>query len=414
MKKLIRIALIFALLPGFQMLAQNQNQDLLKSVDEVLAKVVEIRGLDPITPIQRGIKNRQEIEEYILKRFKEEYPLEDLKIEEQVLKLFKLIPENLNLHDFLIEFYTEQIAGLYDPVLKEFFIADWIPLELQKPVMAHELTHALQDQYFDLERFTSRIPGNDDEMLARAALVEGEALLIMLEYSLSPLGSSVFDIPDIRMMTESQRSLMEAQFPVFASAPEYLKETSLFPYSYGAAFLQFLLKKKEWKELEEVFKLTPVSSEQIMHPEKYRLNPDTPEVIPEVEKLPEELNLNAKPIYSNVLGEFTVYLILKQFLEPDESAQAAAGWDGDRIQLFQSQSQQTIARIETVWDSFQDAAEFKKAYENLLPLKYDGIKRETTINPRQQEVWKNESHTVILEQKTNKVVVIEAEIEQQD
>jgi len=409
MKQLKILGMILLIFSASCLFAQNQNDELLKSVDEILIKVSEIRGLSAIDPIKKGVKTRAEIEQYILKRFEEEYPTEDLKNEERLLKRLSLIPSDLDLHDLLIEFYTEQIAGLYDPKVNEFFIADWIPLELQKPVMAHELTHALQDQHFDLERFITRVPGNDDEMMAKAALIEGEALLVMLQYTLEPFGTSVFDIQDIRKMTESQRSLMEAQFPVFASAPDYLKETSLFPYTYGASFVQFLIKTSSWKDLEDVYTKTPLSTEQIIHPEKYKNDPDSPVNIPEITDLPPEFGTNPEQFYSNVLVEFTLFLVLGQFLNPEESEIASAGWDGDRVQLFESEDKKTILRLETVWDSNSDATEFFEAYKKLVGLKFDGTERLTSDNPGLSHVWKSASHTITLQQYENRVTVFETE-----
>jgi hypothetical protein len=393
--------LLISLVPA---LAQEQENILIQSADEVLKAVSEIRGLAVEAPIRKSVKSRPEIETYLLEKIESEYPAEEIRSEAALLKQLFLIPEEMDLYDFMINLLTEQVAGVYDPDSKEFFIADWIPLELQRPVIAHELTHALQDQYHDLSGLLARIPGNDDQMLAKSALVEGEALIVMIEYSLKPLGGSILNIPDIRKMTESQRSLMEAQFPTFASAPPYIQETLLFPYTYGASFLQHFLKAGSWEDVERIYSALPESTEQIIHPLKYRENPDRPTLVPEAAVA---LGKGFDQVHSNVLGEFGLFLVLGRFLDDRPAKDASSGWDGDRVQLFQNSSGVSLLRLESVWDTPSDANEFYSAYSSLIPLKYPGIKR--TREESGVSLWEDEdgSHSVRIELSDIRLVIVE-------
>ncbi len=110
---------------------------------------------------------------------------------------FGLLPKGFDLDSFMIDLLTEQVAGLYDPKAHEFYVADWIPITDQRRVMAHELTHALEDQHFEIESWVKAARPNDDSELAREAVLEGSAMAAMVEYLLQGSGRSLQDLPDI-------------------------------------------------------------------------------------------------------------------------------------------------------------------------------------------------------------------------
>ncbi len=137
---------------GFGRFRRSPLRTLLKTADAIIEQVARLRGLSPKQPIQKGVKSRAEISEYLNRHVRENYGEQQLQVEGRMLKSLGLIPDESDYRDLVMKLLTEQVGGYYDPDRKTFFIAGWLPIEQQRPVMVHELTHALQDQYFRPER----------------------------------------------------------------------------------------------------------------------------------------------------------------------------------------------------------------------------------------------------------------------
>jgi len=360
------VLLVLLLASGPASARQTSAESLLSSADEVIREVAKIRQVAIPPEFRKGVRSKEEIRSYIVKRVAEEFPRKEIEAEERLLKKLRLIPSDLDYYPFMLDLLTEQIAGFYDPEDDTLYIADWIPPELQKPVLAHEIAHALQDRIFDLETVLSPVEGNDDETLARSALIEGEGLLVMLAYNLEPFGRKLTDLNDIAAMNRAQLPLMEQEYPTFARAPNYLKETLLFPYSYGADFLMSFLRNHPWKEVDGLYRAFPISTEQVLHPEKYFDTPDLPTPVEFPEGVPE----SNRVVFQNTLGEFSLSLVLQTYLGREQSEAAAAGWDGDRVRLTEDASGAETLELVTVWDTRADAEEFLDAAMDLLRLKY--------------------------------------------
>src|SRR5258708_3794477 len=166
----------------------------------------------------------------------------------------------------LVNVLTEQVEGLYDPKAREFYIADWSPLADQRMVMAHELTHALEDQHFQIEKWVKAARPNEDAELARDAVLEGSAMAAMVDYLMLSTGRSLKDLPDFDpgMLIGDLGST-----PTLQKAPPFLKDTLIFPYIGGLSFSAAILKNKGWAALPGVFERPPVSTQQILHPALY-------------------------------------------------------------------------------------------------------------------------------------------------
>lgn len=366
-------------------LSSQDNATLMKTADEVLAEVSKLRELDVKSPVAKGVKSREEIRSYLAERIKEEYKPEELEIEGRVLKKLRLIPQDMDVYQFTMNLLTEQVAGYYDPKAKTFFIADWLSPEAQKPIMAHELTHALQDQYFDVTPFLKRIKNNDDKMLARNSILEGEAVAVMIDYMLEPMGMTFVKLPDLKQFMNMAEAMNSQEYKLFSSAPAYFKETLVFPYTSGLSFMQAYRRVHSWADVAKIYADLPDSTEQIMHPEKYMAERDEPtEVKPDT---PKQLPGNGwKSIYKNVLGEFTTQLVLKEFLDQAEAEKAAAGWDGDCVELLKNDAGQEAVVMRFVFDTDQDALEFKDAYTQLLAKKYPSP-AEASASVTQKGAW---------------------------
>ena len=231
------------------------------ATDAVLKETSELRELAILKGVKSGAQSRADIERMIIKNLDTDTTPAEMHAAEVLLKVFGLAPKAFEYRPFLIRLLTEQVAGYYDPKAQQFYLADWIELDGQKPVMAHELVHALQDQHFNLKRFEKWPKGESDAELAAHALIEGDATLAMTLYmAKNPLVALAF----IRSLGAQQAASEE-----FNQAPRALKESLLFPYEQGSAFATQLYRRGGWEMVSQAYTKLPQSTEQILHPEKY-------------------------------------------------------------------------------------------------------------------------------------------------
>ena len=226
--------------------------------------------------------------------------------------------------------------------------------------MAHELTHALQDQHFDLQRFDKWPDGDGDRELAIHALIEGDATALMIEYLMKPLGQNLMKIP--KSLLEQMNSETNAPgMEVINAAPNAIRESLTFPYGSGLGFAYDLLKVQGWEGISKAYKNLPQSTEQILHPAKYLTN-ELPLKI-ELVDVAEVLGKSWKRINFDVNGEFGYYLLLAQYLDKTIARKAAEGWGGDQFAVYENATKtQTTAVHLSRWDTANDAAKFFEAY----------------------------------------------------
>ena len=241
--------------------------EFLRAADEVLGEMSELLSLPVKWPLKKSVRSREEIRAYVVQRMKEDREPDKRYADQKALEKFGLIPKDFPLDAFLVELLTEQVAGLYDPKAHEFFIADWIPSGDQRVVMAHELTHALHDQHFNLDSWADAAKPNDDAVSARQAVLEGAAVAAMFDYNLRGTGMS------IRGMRSFNPALLvggSEDSPELAKAPPFIRDSLLFPYIEGTAFAQQVLQAGSgWSDFNRVFQNPPASTQQVMHPELY-------------------------------------------------------------------------------------------------------------------------------------------------
>ncbi len=331
--------------------------------EEVLREVTQIRKLNPLRPVKSGAQTRAEIERMIIENLNRETTPEELRTAELALKKFGLVSTDFNYRQTIINLLTEQVAGYYDPRRQEFVLADWIDLDGQRPVMAHELTHALQDQHFNLRRFQDWKKGDSDAELAAQCLVEGDATLVMEQYIQRDLKRALLFMR--AMLADGAAATKQ-----FDSAPVALRRTLTFPYEQGLTFARELWRKGGWETVSHAYKDLPASSEQILHPEKYFAREMPLKItLPDFTK---DLGKNWKRLDTDINGEWSLYLILEQYVKSDdESRRAAAGWNGDAYALYENSTTKQIAFIQlTEWDTEQDANEFYNAYIKRTERRY--------------------------------------------
>ena len=316
------------------------NADFSAAADEVLQEMSKITGLKLRTPLKKTLRSREEIHAYVIRQMDEDKNAAERYAGARSAEAFGLIPKGFNLDAFMVDLLTEQIAGLYDPKAHEFYIADWIPVEDQRMVMAHELTHALEDQYFEIEKWLKAARPNDDAELARESVLEGSAMAAMVDYILLGSGHTLRDFPT---MDPTMLAGDLADSPTMKKAPPFLKDALEFPYLAGLNFSAAVLKPAGWSGLSAVFAKPPVSTQQILHPELYSAG-KTPEAvtIPSVDK---ELGPGWVKLEDNTMGEFGWKEVLKQFLDEDRAKPAAAAWNGDRYLVYEEKQSKRLILV---------------------------------------------------------------------
>jgi hypothetical protein len=399
MKKrlILSLALIAGLSFGILALGQaDSTSELLKISDEAIQTTARLRGLEPKAPIQKGVKSREEISAFLNARVQEEYGQGELENEGRMLRKLGLIPAEMNYREFIIKLLTEQIGGMYDPEKKMLFIASWLPAEEQKPVLIHELTHALQDQYFDVARIQreDRSLNNEDRAMAHQALLEGDGLVVMLQSLLEPAKRHFSQVHDLSSISQSMMLSMQSQFPTLKSAPAFMQQSLIFPYGYGAAFLQYSWSKApSWQAVNKIYSDLPASTEQIMHPEKYFISRDEPKPVA-TGAYAAALGSGWKSVYKNVLGEFSLGLLLNLHLTEEHAQKAVTGWGGDQIVLLENTASKDAVLINTVWDTPEDSEKFFAAMDEWFRRHYPEAPR-SNVTPDGFSLNKNGEFSIL-------------------
>lgn len=329
-------------------------------VDSVLPRLEVLAGLPKRGDIQLDIQSRDAVREYIERRMREELPDDELEAVRQTYIAFGLVPTDLDLKALLVDLLTEQVVGYYDPATKKLFIVAGVPDAQVRPVLVHELVHALQDQHTNLDSLISRSRGNDRQTAAQAA-IEGHATMVMLAYLAEAQSGTPVDpraLPDIGEQIRPNLEAQNSQFPVFRRAPRVLRETLLFPYAGGAAFVQKLWRRPLESGFGDPYPAPigdrlPTSTEQVMHPDsRFVIDRDEPTEL--------TLSGGGPAIRENTLGELETAILLEEHLGPDARV-FSNGWDGDRYRLIDTGSGNVLVWF-SVWDDVGAADRFASAY----------------------------------------------------
>jgi hypothetical protein len=412
--------------------ALDRNQTIIATTAEVLKETANLRELPVLRPVTSGAQSRQQIERMLVAKLNQEVTPQEIHAIEQSLKKFGFVQRDFAYRPFIISILTEQVAGYYDPAARRFHLADWIDLEAQKPVMAHELTHALQDQHFNLRRFENWPRGDSDAQLAVHSLIEGDATLTMTHYLFKhPALAAEF------MRAFSSGSISSEKFD---KAPRSLRETLLFPYLQGIDWATKVHQRGGFSALSKAYSQLPESTEQILHAEKY-FNRESPKTV----RLPDFTNLlngrqtansrqqtarqrgvannpqsairnprsaGWRQIETDVNGEWGYYLALDEFLKsPAESKRAAAGWGGDKYALYEHSTTGDLFLVQVaLWDTVEDAKDFFDAYVQRTALRYPEVTQTPEDRNASTETtrrWQTREGEVVIELRGTRVVILE-------
>jgi len=301
------------------------EQALQDRLGEALRYVARVRGLAPKNQVRGRLISRSEIERYVSDQLDQETPKDVVEATEALLYGFGTVDASFDYRASVISLMSSQLLGFYDPQKKAFFVAGQLRGEEADVTLWHELVHALQDQYFDLSRILDWQPDGGDRQAAVHALAEGDATSAMLDAMLEPRGVTALQLPDGLMRAESVLG------SAALTAPPVLVRSLLAPYADGLAFTNYLRRKGGFAAVDEAWRSLPVSTEQLLHPEKFLAH-----------EPPLEVALPAAPAhlpgfterFHDVMGEQTLRILLEEWLPARTAAEAAADWGGDRLSVF--------------------------------------------------------------------------------
>jgi hypothetical protein len=307
---------------------------------------------------------RDDLRTYITEQFDLAFTPEAVAESVRFYSVFGFLPPETDLRALLDTFYTSQVGGFYDTdtrtmnvvLLSQRELGTSLPL-LERIVYVHEYVHALQDAAFDLDAYLTEPEGvtwSSDEQLARLALVEGDATLIMNEYAMAeaernPLGT---------LLGLALGGLQAGNLTLPPGIPDIIADELLFPYLDGEVFVRYLYQLGGWQAVNAAFDNPPASTEHILHPERY-IAGDLPQIVL-ISDHSARMGSGWALADAATLGEFYLRQYLARHLGDQQAATAAAGWGGDAYHIYANGDQLALA-VRLAWDSAQDHAEFSAA-----------------------------------------------------
>jgi hypothetical protein len=313
-------------------------------VDSLQAPVERAAGLKFKSRPRVASRTRDQVRGYLIRKLDEQLPPPKLKGLETTYKLFGLLPDSLQLRALLLDLYTEQVAGYYDPDSAMLFaVADADPSQLRL-VLAHEMIHALQGQYIPLDSILYD-GSNNDRLTAAQAVLEGQATLASIEVLAS--GQNVTANPEFWELYRQQVRQQQSSMPVFAKAPLIVREALIFPYLTGAEFMHWW-RSSPLRDTVPFGPRMPVSTEQIMFPQRYLRE----------QPLPLSFTTNSERIYEDVLGESEIHVLMAHLMGRQELRELRpAGWGGDRYRVVATPSGPALVWY-LAWDDKRSADRF--------------------------------------------------------
>ncbi|SPF52443.1 conserved hypothetical protein [Candidatus Sulfopaludibacter sp. SbA4] len=336
----------------------------------IAKELTQISGMPLHHAVPCDFITKDKINEFLKKRVKDAASPEEIRAEELTLKKFGLVPQDFDLAKNTVDLLTEQAAAFYDYDKKKLFITESTPSENQEPVLAHELSHALADQSFNLAKYIRQGRKSDDGATARLAVMEGQATWLMSEYLARKNGQSLKDSPELVAMMSNMSESGGGQYPVYESAPLYLRLTLVFPYTKGMLFQNAVFQRDSQYAFAEVFRRPPVSTQQILHPDKYFAN-----VKPTEPDLPDpHLPHGYKGLVGGSLGELEHGILLEQYLGKERAAEIAPHWRGCNFEVRENKKAARAVLLYAVeWDSEDAARQYFAAYRELLGKKWKNL-----------------------------------------
>jgi hypothetical protein len=322
-------------------------------VDSLRSPVERATGLHFKSPPRSALRTRQQVRAYLVRKLDEELPTPRMRGLETAYRLFGLLPDTLELRQLLLDLYTEQVAGYYDPDSATLFgVVGADPAQLRL-VLAHEMVHALQGQYLHLDSILHET-SNNDRLTAAQAVLEGQATLVSIDVLAS--GQPVSASPEFWELYREQVRQQQTAMPVFARAPLVVREALIFPYLAGAEFMHWWA-SSSFRDSVPYGPRMPVSTEQILFPDHYARG-DAPVGL--------AFPADSAVLYEDVLGESEIRVLMARLAGvPEIRVASAIGWGGDRYRVYDTPAGPALVWY-VVWDDKKSADRFVWGYGGKL------------------------------------------------
>lgn len=343
-------------------------------LDRISDQVGEISGRARLSDVQLTLLDQAGLHAYLRDTFERDYLPIERESDQKLLAALGLIGPGDDVVQISLDLLSEQVLGVYDPDRKTMFLvsdtSDFGPAA--QVTYAHESEHALQDQHYGLRSLSSKHPDNYDRAMAVHALEEGDAVLVEGAWANSHLTP--------RELAESRR--VGGSTGVLDRVPAAIRSELLFPYLDGYRFVAeaYHAAGDNYAAVDELFKNPPLSTAQVMHPEKYRAG-----VAPVQVALPDlaaALGPGWRFINTNILGEFELRSVLQQYGDRAEAASVASHWSGDTWDLLEKDGHTALA-WKTAWDSPEAAAAFFDTYGRGLRARFGSATVDVSDDQRQ-------------------------------
>ncbi len=413
----------------------EQAKQLFALVDQILQFSSDESGLPVKGPVKRRLTTRTDVEKYLETKFNDDQDAKRMEQDDIVLEKFGLLDRDFALKPFLLALLKEQIEAYYDSKTKTVNLLDWVDADEQKPVLAHELTHALQDQHSDLEKWDDQTPddvstdaaGDQDHLArdemdtARDAIAEGQATAVMIDYVLKPAGKSLIKDPEVLDFWKSQMTGSDS--PVMSRAPLLLSESLLFPYREGTSFEQDIwMDEGRTPAFAGALDHPPTSSWEIINPRVYEKHeiPAIP-LLPNIHSLVDPLY---RPYDIGQVGQLDLHIIAELYGGDQAARDLTPAWSGGLYWAGQLRSASTPAAQDStkslaifylsVWKNAESAQDFAKLYADSLGRKYTSVKPDKSAadsaasGGSEEQVYSTEEGPVVITVRDKLVFVAES------
>ncbi|MEW6567946.1 MAG: hypothetical protein AB1449_07235 [Chloroflexota bacterium] len=327
-------------------------------MDAIEAEVSRLRGLDPLVPVERVVLTPDELRQRVADELLRDYSPQQAQEDALLLSLLGAVEPGFDLWGLYQALYAEQVAGYYDDTAGVMYLVSGPSFGgAERLTYAHEYDHALQDQTYDLDQGLGYNPqaceADPERCRSLLALLEGDATLLSTQWLRTYASQD-----DLQQLQDYYRSL---ETPIFNAAPEFIQQDFLFPYLHGLNFVTDLYIEGNWPAVDAAYAQPPITTEQILHPERY---PQDEPLLPEIpQDLTAQIGDGWREVSRGTLGEWTTRLALETQL-PD-ATEACEGWGGDRyVVLANDASGERALVLLTRWDRFADAQEFFLAFQS--------------------------------------------------
>ena len=375
--------------PAEKKITPQEAQELFASIDDTLAWLSKDTGYQIKKKVTGELASREQVAKYVDEKMNEDEDAKRLERSEIVLKKFGLLPRDFNLHKFLIDLLQEQVAGYYDVKTKKMYLLDWLSADAQKPVLAHELTHALQDQNFDLKNWeTPKAPKSEDKeeytfdedeaSTARSAVAEGQGMVTLVDYMLRGSGTTLAEAPQV---ADAMRKAMtsSSDYPLLEKAPLMIRESLVFPYGDGLTFESALLQRGKDTAFAGAFRRPPQDTHEVLNVAAYLHNrPAQWLVLPDLRP---ELGSKYEKYDEGSIGQLDTRILAEQYADESAAKDMEEAWRGGAYYAAGNKDAKLTgtARIGLLylsrWDADDSADAFAKIYADYLPQRYSSVKK---------------------------------------